>query len=110
MSAYGISSPDYHVEQIRKLNEELKRLSARTRLLREEKRKHERYIYNHLVKTGGQEYKGFKRARMEPKPKVKRTPKKVKDARAYDLCLRTGIPDPKGFMEQLKQAQKPDPQ
>jgi len=105
MSGFGMT-PDYHVEQIRKLNDEAKRISARLKQLREEKKKHEHHVYNYMVRTSVQEYKGIKRARLTPKPRVKRTPRKLKDARAYDLCLRTGIPDPKSFMEQLKQTQK----
>lgn len=106
MSAFTTGAPDYHIEQIRKLNDEAKRISLRLKQLREEKKKHERYVYSYMVKTNVQEYKGFKRARLEPKAKVKRTPKKLKEARAYDLCLRTGIPDPKSFMEQLRETQK----
>jgi hypothetical protein len=103
-----ITSPDYHIEQIRKLNDESKRLGARLKQLREEKKKHERHVFVYMTRTGVQEYKGIKKARIEPKGKVKRTPKKVRDARAYELCLRTGIPDPKGFLEQFKASQKPD--
>lgn len=109
MASVVITSPDYHIEQIRKLNDESKRISARLKQLREEKKKHERHVFGYMTRMGLQEYKGIKKARIEPKVKAKRTTKKVKEARAYELCLRTGIPDPRAFIEQYKASQKPDP-
>jgi hypothetical protein len=100
------SAPDYHVEQIKKLNDETKRINARLKQLREEKKKHEVHVFNYMNRAGIVEYKGIKKARVEPKKKVIRTSRKVKEARAYDLCLRTGIPDPRGFIEQYRESQK----
>lgn len=100
-----MSSPDYHIEQIRKLNEEAKRLNAQLRVLRTHKRDHERHIYQYMTRNNLTTYKSFRIDKIAPKTPTKRIPAAEKKRAALDLCRMTGIPDPESFIREFKATQ-----
>lgn len=99
------STPDYHIEQIKKLNEESKRLNMQLRLLRMHKREHEKHIYQYMTRNNIQIYKGYNSAKIAPKQPTKRIPASEKKRAAMDLCRTTGIPDPESFIRDFKATQ-----
>lgn len=103
------ATPDYHIEQIKKLNEEAKRLNAQLRLLRVHKRDHERHIYQYMSRNNLQTYKGFNITKLTPKQPTKRIPAAEKKRAAMDLCRMTGIPDPENFIREFKATQTSKP-
>ena len=101
------SSADYHVEQLRKLNDEAKRLSAQLKIIRQHKHTHERHIYTYMQRHNLAVYKGYRLDKLAPKPPSKRIPAAEKKRAALDLCRMTGIPDPAKFIEEFKATQRP---
>lgn len=101
-----MTCPIYHIEQIEKLNRESKRLNLQLKVLRTQKKVHEKHIYIYMKRNSLETYKGFKLSKLEPKPQRKRIPKSQKQQAVMNLCRMTGIPDPQKFIEDLKAAER----
>jgi hypothetical protein len=84
-----------YVKQIESINAELKRLNARRRILLQQKREQEQYLYKHMKSNNIEKYKGYTQDKIAPKDKVKRKPRKEQEKDGVKYFEEHGFTDPK---------------
>ncbi|ADB03987.1 hypothetical protein MAR_ORF208 [Marseillevirus marseillevirus] len=94
-----------YIKQIESISGELKRLSERSKDLRERKKGLEAKLLDFMDKRSIEEFQGYKRKKLEPKQRVPRLKKKEKDEIRLRMLEEVGLPDPRGFLEQMLKAE-----
>nr|WNL49882.1 hypothetical protein MarFTMF_366 [Marseillevirus sp.] len=94
-----------YIKQIESISGELKRLSSRSKELRERKKDLEVKLLDYMVKRSLEEFNGYKRKKLEPRPRAPRLKKKEKDEIRLRMLEDVGLPDPRGFLEQMIKAE-----
>ncbi|BAU80119.1 hypothetical protein A9K97_gp232 [Tokyovirus A1] len=94
-----------YIKQIESISGELKRLSERSKELRERKKGLEAKLLDYMVKRSIEEFCGYKKKKLEPRPKAPRLKKKEKDEIRLRMLEDVGLPDPRGFLEQMIKAE-----
>jgi len=100
-------NPSGYVSEIKSIDRELKKLSERSKLLRNQKRVAQNRLYDHMRHNGLDEYEGIKKKSIAPKPKKETKTKQEKRDDAVDLLRQQGVPYPEEFYDKLMQTQKP---
>jgi hypothetical protein len=96
-----------YATEITNINKELEQLKARTKYLRNLKRKSEKELYDYMVKNEVKNVLGVKMYEIKPKDKIKRKGEKAKKRDAIVLFKQTGIPDPTLFWTDLQKVLRP---
>lgn len=95
-----------YVKSIQSTTEELKRLGAIMKDIREEKKRALERLYTWMKRKDVDTFKGFKRRKLSPKPiRPKRKPKKVLVKDSLNLFRDAGIPDPEEFYREFQKIQ-----
>ena len=99
-------NPGVYVTEIRSIEKEEKRLRARQKKLREQKKKAQAHLYTYLDTRGIEKCGGITKKSVQPREKKVR--KKTKDRKkdALELFRTTGIPDPEKFWNDFQNTQK----
>ncbi|ALX27504.1 hypothetical protein GMAR_ORF130 [Golden Marseillevirus] len=94
-----------YAKQIHSISKEVKRMNQECKKLRERKKALEQKLLDYMDKKGEDEVGGIKRKNIEPKPKSLRLKKKEKDQVAIKMLTEVGLPDPEGFLSQMRKAE-----
>lgn len=93
---------DSYVREIESIKDELKRLTLKAKLLRDQKKKAEDNLYLAMDKLGLEEFKSIKRDKIKPKIRQKRKSSKVVTSETLDMLRLAGIADYENFYNKLK--------
>lgn len=104
-------SAESYLREISSIDIELKRLSALSKSLREQKRRAQNNLHQYMVSHGLEKVGDGKNAITikkcaPPQPRRKVKPKKERKADAIELFRDVGIPNPEEFYEQWESTQK----
>jgi len=99
-------NPDVYVREIRSIEKEERRLRARAKKLREQKRKAQGYLFTYMENHGLEKYGGITRKSIRPREKIVRKKAQEKKRDALELFRMTGIPDPEKFWFDFQNTQK----
>jgi len=99
-------NPDAYVNEIQSIEKEERRLRARAKKLREQKKVAQTHLYQYMESRGLERYKSITKKSIQPR--TRRPRKKIKDRKrdALDLFRTTGIPDPEKFWQDFQRTQK----
>lgn len=99
---------EVYVEKIRKIKNELSRRNEDIKKLREQKKIYEGQLYNFMQKKGVEKVGDITKKSITPKEKNAVTKKKKTEqkADAIKYFREQGVPDPRGFWEQLERLKK----
>ena len=95
-----------YVDEIKKLEKEIKRTNEYLKKLRERKKVCESNLYKIMEKNNEEELFGVKINKVKPKEKKIRKKASDKKKDAINLFYEIGIPDPKSFWEEFQKTQK----
>lgn len=99
-----MGDPDSCIREIKSIDEELKRLSIKSKMLRNQKKEKQKILYQYMLKHKLQEYKGVKITKVKPLPK--RKTEKQKKAESIEMFRKAGIPNPEKFYLEYKNKMK----
>ncbi|AQM73230.1 hypothetical protein B1750_gp249 [Noumeavirus] len=94
-----------YAKQIESITKEVKRMNEQSKKLRERKKSLEAKLFEYMEKRNLDEVSGIKRKNIAPKPKPCRLKKKEKDQLAVRMLTEVGLPDPEGFLLQMRKAE-----
>lgn len=99
-----MSNPESYVREINSIDQELKRINAKAKKLRNQKKAKEKLLYQYMVRNKLDTYQGIKLSSIQPK--TKRKTEKQKRAESIELFRKAGIPNPEQFYEEYKKQMK----
>ncbi|AMQ10757.1 hypothetical protein [Brazilian marseillevirus] len=94
-----------YAKQIESIAKEVKRMNEECKKLRERKKSLEAKLFEYMEKRNLEEVSGIKKKSITPKPKACRLKKKEKDELAVRMLTEVGLPDPHGFLLQMRKAE-----
>jgi len=98
-------SSDGYVSEIESLNKEIKRLNARLKALREQRKKAQGHLYKYMEKNNMEKCGSITIKSVTPRQRKPRKPAKNKKADAINLFREIGVPDPIGFWAEFQATQ-----
>lgn len=104
-------SAESYLQEIRSVDSELKRLTARTKELRAQKRRAQTNLHSYMVRhdmerVGSDKHGVSLKQCAPPKQRQKAKPKKARREDTIELLRCAGIPDPQTLYEQIEASQK----
>lgn len=86
----------------------MKRCNEQLKDLKVKKKKSEALLYSYMTRNHIEEYKGYKRDKLAPKPKKKTKTQKQKKIAVIGVLTQMGISDPETAWEAIREAQRPE--
>lgn len=99
---------DSYVREIKSIDEEIKRVNAHLKRLREQKNQAKSRLYTYMKKSNTVKCQNISIKSVAPRVKKVRVPKKTEAQKRKDAILffeKVGVPDPKDFYEEFAQTQ-----
>lgn len=104
-----MSNPDAYIREINSLDQEIKRLNARLKLLRTQKKDKQKLLYKYMIKNKLESYGGKTLSSIRPRDAVHRKTEKQKKQEAIILFREAGIDNPEEFYKEFKEKLKSKP-
>ena len=104
-----MSNPDAYIREINSLDQEIKRLNARLKILRNQKKDKQKLLYKYMIKNKLESYGGKTIASIRPRDTIHRKTEKQKKQEAIILLREAGIEDPESFYNEFKEKLKSKP-
>lgn len=95
-------SSNYYIHERKDLIEEIKRLNAKVKILREQRKKIDLLLYQYMVENNLDELNDVKIKTVTPKKKVQRKKKKDADNDAKETLRQAGVEDPDAMWKTLR--------
>ena len=97
---------DSYAREITSLDQEIKRLNAHLRGLRQQRKAAQERLYNHMNRNNLQKVGKITMRRVAPRKKTPRKPESIKRQDAIKLFKNIGVPQPEQFWREFKETQK----
>lgn len=95
-----------YVREIKSIKDELKRMQAKSKSLKEQKKKAETRLYHYMKNQNLEKFEGVSIKSITPKDRTFNKKASEKKHDAIKLLSEIGVPDPEGLWEELKKTQK----
>jgi len=101
-----MNKADSYVGEIKRLDEEIKRINMRLSALREQRKEKRTLLYKHMEKNGMTKHGGITINSIRPREQTRRKPESEKKQDAIILFQEVGIENPEEFYNDFKATQK----
>ena len=103
-------SASNYVAEMQNIDEELRRMRARSRQLQVRKKVLAQTLHDFMHRHNYAEFKGVRLKSIAPRPRRRRKPKREKRRDGVTLLRDIGVPDPERFYDQFSNTQRYEPQ